>query len=455
VLLPTTVLCDKINSATLDRIGTTVHNLDAIDILETIVKKSLMPKIEKAYQKVETDTTRTAGLEKSLRLCVGVVMLKQNKDVDTGLVNGLVEIVQDFLSSKQNSTVQIHSVKIKFQNLNFAVQIQRESCSFQVHNEIFYTKKQFSLMLAFGITVHKFQSLSLNSVIIDAGPATFGCGMVYVALFRVTTLHGLHLVDLDETKIKCDTKVVNKYNRLRDLYTPHVGHLGTAKADIHRKRVTRKKLQEPLQAQTKSKSIVASTNIFYYCNIRSLDYDFKKHTSQTLNLVTTRDMPEESCRSSLAQIFAKLICNATQQHVNVAVCKVAGDGNCLFRPISLKLTNSENSHRQLRDTITRHMFQAPVLQAMSNMFADINSYIDHVEQMTQDGTWGTENKIIAAAHLFSCSIVCLATYNEYHLQHFPPHFLLNPQCNSLCHHQTLYLINSTESHYDLAIICTQ
>jgi len=89
------------------------------------------------------------------------------------------------------------------------------------------------------------------------------------------------------------------------------------------------------------------------------------------------------------------------------------------------------------------------------MFADTDSYLDHVEQMTQNGTWGTENEIIAAAHLLSCSIVCLAKYNKYHLQHFPPHFLLNSQCNSSCHHQTLYLINSTGSHYDLAIICTQ
>jgi len=61
-------------------------------------------------------------------------------------------------------------------------------------------------MLAFSITVHKFKGLSLDSVIVDAGPATFGCGMVYVALSKVTTLHGLHLVDLDKTKIKCDTK---------------------------------------------------------------------------------------------------------------------------------------------------------------------------------------------------------------------------------------------------------
>jgi len=94
VLLPTTVLCDEINSAMLDRIGNTIYNLDAINILKTMVKKSLMSKIEKAYQKVEADTTRTAGFEKSLRFCVGArVMLKRNKDVDTRLVNNSVGIV--------------------------------------------------------------------------------------------------------------------------------------------------------------------------------------------------------------------------------------------------------------------------------------------------------------------------------------------------------------------------
>ena len=262
VLLPTTVLCDEINSAMLDRIGNTIHNLDAIDILETIVEKSLMPKIKKAYQKVETDTTRTAGLEKSLRLCVGArVMLKRNKDVDAGLVNGSVKIVQDFSSSEQNSTVQIHSVKVKFQNLNFAVQIQRESCSFQVLNGIFYTRKQFPLMLVFGIMVHKFQGLSLDSVIVDAGPATFGCGMVYVALSRVTTLHSLHLVDLDETKIKCDTKAANEYNRLRDLYTPHLGHLGPAEADTQKE--SDKKKTTRTTSSTNRKQVDRSTSIFY------------------------------------------------------------------------------------------------------------------------------------------------------------------------------------------------
>ena len=36
----------------------------------------------------------------------------------------------------------------------------------------------------------------------------------------------LHLVDLDRAKIVCDNKVIREYNRLRRLYTPHLGDIG-------------------------------------------------------------------------------------------------------------------------------------------------------------------------------------------------------------------------------------
>jgi len=52
-------------------------------------------------------------------------------------------------------------------------------------------------MLAFAIKIHKSQGLSLNTAIVDAGPTNFGCGMVYVALSKVTSLGGLHLIDLE------------------------------------------------------------------------------------------------------------------------------------------------------------------------------------------------------------------------------------------------------------------
>ena len=48
-----------------------------------------MAKVEKACQKIDNETIRVAGLENNLQLSVGAhVMLKWNKDVEAGLVNG-------------------------------------------------------------------------------------------------------------------------------------------------------------------------------------------------------------------------------------------------------------------------------------------------------------------------------------------------------------------------------
>jgi len=40
----------------------TLNTLTAIDTLDTIVSKKVMPKVEKAYHKTDKDSTRTAGL---------------------------------------------------------------------------------------------------------------------------------------------------------------------------------------------------------------------------------------------------------------------------------------------------------------------------------------------------------------------------------------------------------
>ena len=162
----------------------------------------MMKKVQTAYDKSDEDVTRTAGLEKQLQLYVGCkVMLKRNKNVDTGLVNGSIGIVTEFGSDNQGD---IQTVNLKFDKVDKIIQIERDSASFEVLKSVYYTRKQFTLMLAFAITIHKSQGLSLNTAIIDAGPTNFGCGMVYVALSRVTSLGYLHLIDLDRSKIACD-----------------------------------------------------------------------------------------------------------------------------------------------------------------------------------------------------------------------------------------------------------
>ena len=114
ILLPRNSLCDEVNDAMLQKTGNPI-TLTAIDTLDTIVSKKLMSKVEKAYHKTDEDSTRTAGLEKVVCLCVGAkVMLKKNKDVDANLMNGSVGTVVGFgLSAEktQVNSIAVYSLK--------------------------------------------------------------------------------------------------------------------------------------------------------------------------------------------------------------------------------------------------------------------------------------------------------------------------------------------------------
>ena len=63
----------------------------------------------------------------------------------------------------------------------------------QLQSEVVGRFKQYPLMLAWAVTIHKSQGKTLDKVIVDIGRGTFAYGQVYVALSRCTTLDGIVL----------------------------------------------------------------------------------------------------------------------------------------------------------------------------------------------------------------------------------------------------------------------
>ena len=165
-LFPTRKQCDKDNSDMLSPLDTKMHVISCIDEIDETK--------EKAAQQL--NCKNTAGLEVVVNPAVGArVMLRRNIDVKAGLVNSAIGTLLAVLPSR---VTDIKKVKGKFMVLK----------NYYVH------RTQFPLILAYAVTIHKCQGLSLDCAIVDLSDKVFDECMAYVALSRVRSLAGLHLI---------------------------------------------------------------------------------------------------------------------------------------------------------------------------------------------------------------------------------------------------------------------
>ncbi len=84
--------------------------------------------------------------------------------------------------------------------------------------------KQYPLRLAWAITVHKSQGMSLDSAQIDLSRA-FECGMGYVALSRVRTLSGLFLDGFNDVSLRVNEEVLRHDEHFREISKDHRSQL--------------------------------------------------------------------------------------------------------------------------------------------------------------------------------------------------------------------------------------
>ena len=187
-------------------------------------------KAAEKLEKLNLDCSRTAGLEAVLTLAIGArVMLRRNIDVTMGLVNGAMGTVVGIYSTH---------VLIKFDHIDKPCQIEKITTKFMLMKNMYIHRKQYPLILAFAITIHKCQGLSLDTAIIDLSQEVFGDGMAYVALSRVRTLSGLHLITLDPGCIRANNPCIGEINRLRSKYRPDLPEIEETKKGSGKRKLT-------------------------------------------------------------------------------------------------------------------------------------------------------------------------------------------------------------------------
>lgn len=145
-----------------------------------------------------------------LRLKIGAVVMFVRNNFNKGYVNGTLGQVVDFDEDSGRPVVETTDGDY--------IVAHPESWSIDEGYKTIASVTQVPLRLAWAITVHKSQGMSLDCAEIDL-TKTFEFGMGYVALSRVRSLSGINLIGLNDMALRVNPQVFefDKALRLKSL----------------------------------------------------------------------------------------------------------------------------------------------------------------------------------------------------------------------------------------------
>lgn len=183
---------DSQNQKELDKLDGKMHTYEYFKKgseanVERIFKNSLVQKI--LYLKIDT-----------------VVMFIKN-DTNGNFVNGTTGKVVGFEKTTDNPIVEIPG--------KGSLIVDAEEFSYENdEGEIIASITQYPLKLAWAITIHKSQGMTLNAAQIDLS-RTFETGQGYVALSRVRDIDGLSLQGYNESSLQVDRLILKIDDRIK------------------------------------------------------------------------------------------------------------------------------------------------------------------------------------------------------------------------------------------------
>lgn len=135
-----------------------------------------------------------------LNLKEGAIVMFTTNDFEVGYVNGTIGKVIGFTEMSGAPIIEVGDGEIVPPRVEWVREEKGEKKAWF---------KQYPLRLAWAITVHKSQGMSLDSASMDLS-RTFEYGQGYVAISRVRSLAGLHLQGINSKAFEMHPKVVEQ-----------------------------------------------------------------------------------------------------------------------------------------------------------------------------------------------------------------------------------------------------
>lgn len=180
------------------------HNAD-VDAVNEAKLKELSGPVRRFTMSGKGSKPLQEGLIKSclspslLELKEDALVMCTKNNFEAGYVNGTLGRVVGFEGVDGWPIIETPSGK--------RITIEPTSWSLAEDNKVLAEITQVPLRLAWAITVHKSQGMSLDAVEVDLSKA-FVFGQGYVALSRVRTLTGLKVLGMSPTALRVDPKIV-------------------------------------------------------------------------------------------------------------------------------------------------------------------------------------------------------------------------------------------------------
>ena len=158
------------------------------------------------FNLIEEEVQSVCNAQKTLNLKVGMRIMFIRNDFSNDISNGTIGII---LNIDQGKVSVLYAVRNRIKQILIYHQTKFR---FSI-NGILFSRLQFPIIPAFGLTVHKAQGKTLIHMLLDLNKTYFAPGQAYVALSRIANVENLVIRELDFDCFIIDDDVLKLYQK--------------------------------------------------------------------------------------------------------------------------------------------------------------------------------------------------------------------------------------------------